>query len=78
MSEVQLFTPRGCHLCEEAELLLLQAAQSLPVTVMAVEISEDPALVERYGIRIPVVRRQDDGRELGWPFDLDGLLQFLG
>ena len=78
MSEVQLFTTRGCHLCEEAELLLLQAAQSLPVTVMAVEISEDPALVERYGIRIPVVRRQDDGRELGWPFDLDGLLQFLG
>jgi hypothetical protein len=33
-------------------------------------------LLERYGVRIPVVR-DDQGRELGWPFDTAQLTAFL-
>ena len=49
-----------------------------------IEISESEELVERYGIRIPVIRLRENLRgensesvELGWPFDLDQLRQFL-
>lgn len=73
---VQLYTTAGCHLCEQAAELLEQAQARRPIVVTAVEISSDPALVDRYGIRIPVVRRQD-GAELGWPFALPGLLLFI-
>lgn len=49
-----------------------------------IEISESEELVERYGIRIPVIGLLENLREenresveLGWPFDLDQLRQFL-
>ncbi|MAC21595.1 MAG: thioredoxin family protein, partial [Marinobacter sp.] len=31
----------------------------------------------RYGTRIPVLRRNDTGAELDWPFTRDQLLTFL-
>ena len=34
---------------------------------------DDEALVEKYGIRIPVLKRARDGEELGWPFDEEQL-----
>jgi hypothetical protein len=39
------------------------------MVVGLVEITDDAELLERYGIRIPVLRRWDTGRELDWPFD---------
>jgi hypothetical protein len=42
-----------------------------------VEISDDETLLERYGLSIPVVRREDSGSELSWPFDEAKLLRFL-
>ncbi|WP_345336417.1 glutaredoxin family protein [Ferrimonas pelagia] len=69
---MQLFHTEGCHLCEQAEGLL----QSIQVAYEATEICAQPEWVERYGIRIPVIRRPD-GQELGWPFDLSQLKAFL-
>ncbi len=40
------------------------------------DIAESDALFERYGLTIPVVRR-DDGGELGWPFSSAELLGFI-
>ncbi len=60
-----LYTTSGCHLCEQAEALL-QCAGAL---VEMVEIADDEALLERYGMRIPVLRHRETDRELGWPFD---------
>lgn len=59
-----LYTSPGCHLCEQAEEIL----DYLGVAFTAVDISSDVDLVRKYGVRIPVVQRQD-GAELGWPFD---------
>jgi glutaredoxin len=74
---ITLYTTLGCHLCELALHLLQQAqqAQGRDLQIVEVEIADDDALMERYGIRIPVVCVADT--ELGWPFDDEGLGQFL-
>ena len=66
------YTTAGCHLCEYAESILLAAG----VPFSAVDIEEDLALIQRYGIRIPVVA-DEQGRELGWPFDGQALSHWL-
>lgn len=71
---VVLYHTDACHLCELAADLLQQAQ----VIFVAEDICEDELLAERYGTRIPVVRITTDNRELGWPFDLKALQEFLG
>lgn len=73
---LSLYGTTGCHLCDEAEALLRKVAASRPVEWRYVDIALDEALVEQYGIRIPVLRT-DDGRELGWPFSLLDVLRLL-
>ena len=69
-------TTLGCHLCEQAEQLLTALqADGLEMDIVPVEIANDEELMDRYGIRIPVVRMSD--RELGWPFNLETLQGFL-
>lgn len=71
--ELVLYGTSGCHLCEEAQALLaaLEGADW-----QEVDIAEDDSLLERYGVRIPVLVRAD-GAELGWPFDAVMLKAFL-
>ena len=72
-----IFGTDGCHLCEDAQALLAQVVEHIPVTVYYEDIAEDEALVELYGVRIPVLRHDESGDELGWPFDLPGLANWL-
>lgn len=74
---IQLFTTQGCHLCEDALLLLQQAQGELDFDISLVEIAESEALVESYALRIPVLKKSTDASELGWPFDLSALKAFL-
>lgn len=67
-----LFGTSACHLCEEAEAMLVELGAQFAVE----DIAESDALFERYGLTIPVVRR-DDGGELGWPFSSAELLGFI-
>ena len=77
MLKLHLYTTVGCHLCEEAEKLLIISG----VKWRPVEISEDDELVERYGIRIPVLGLLTSSNqtvsELGWPFSQQDLAQWL-
>lgn len=68
-----LYSTSACHLCELAEALLREQGADFA----AVDISDSDELFERYGVSIPVLRRED-GRELNWPFDRAGLETFLG
>lgn len=77
MPLLEFYTTAGCHLCEQAEALLAALAQIHKITVVEVEISSDVSLVERYGIRIPVVRNAATGAELGWPFQLEQLQRLI-
>lgn len=69
-----LFQRDDCQLCDHA--LALLAAVRAPDFEL-VWIDGDPALEARYGERVPVLRDDATGRELGWPFDTDLLLAFL-
>ncbi|WP_236101997.1 glutaredoxin family protein [Methylotetracoccus oryzae] len=64
----------GCHLCDEAVAVLQQAAVPEWQTV---DIADDAALLARYGTRIPVVRNEGSGREVGWPFDAAALQELM-
>ncbi len=75
--ELRFFTTSQCQLCELAEALLIQTPLPEPVPVEAVDIAQSEALVAEYGTRIPVLRREDTGAELEWPFDQTTLLAFL-
>ncbi|MHC6224825.1 glutaredoxin family protein [Pseudomonas sp. X10] len=76
LPECQLFGTLGCHLCEVAEALLMPFVEH-GLLVELVDIAESEDLFERYGLRIPVLRRCDTGAELGWPFDAEQVVSFL-
>lgn len=71
ISTLILYGTSGCHLCEAAQAVLEQAG----VSARHIDIGENDELVERYGMRIPVLRR-DTGEELGWPFDREAVERF--
>lgn len=72
-----LYTTLGCHLCEHAKDRLWPVLSSGEWRLEEVDIADSDDLVERYGVRIPVVVRADSRSELGWPFDEQQLEQWL-
>ena len=76
MKTLILYSTVGCHLCEQA-LEVMRPLVAADYQINEVDISESDELMERYGIRIPVVARQDNGHELGWPFDHQLFSAFL-
>jgi len=68
MISLTLYTTAGCHLCDLADDILKTLVDHYSLTIIHTEIGDDDALVERYGVRIPVLKFPDDS-ELGWPFE---------
>lgn len=75
MSRYVLYQRDDCHLCDRALLVLAQARLPEPRSVF---IDDDAELEARYGIRVPVLRDSDSGRELDWPFEAAQVRQWLG
>jgi hypothetical protein len=73
MSGLILYGTSNCHLCEQAEAKL----SNMELSAEKIDIAKDGALLERYGTRIPVLRRADNDMELGWPFDTAAVRRFL-
>lgn len=71
------YSTLGCHLCEEAKSLLLAVGADQKLSWDEIDIADDPLLVEAYGIRIPVIRHLASGNELGWPFTVYDLQDWL-
>jgi Glutaredoxin-like domain (DUF836) len=67
-----LYSRADCHLCDQV-IGLLDAAG---IRWRPVDIDGDAALLARYGLRIPVLRRPDTGQELFFPFDEGALVKF--
>lgn len=53
--------------------MLPHLEQQFGVRVTVVDIASDAALVDRYGIRIPVLVNRTTDQELGWPFQYQDL-----
>jgi hypothetical protein len=68
-----LYGTAGCHLCDEASMLLTQAG----LVWDTVDIADDDILLARYGTRIPVLLRMEDGSEISWPFQQTDLERFI-
>jgi len=75
MNELILYYQPECHLCDEAEAVLHTAG--LGETYLKVDIETDLDLLKRYGISVPVLKRDDNQKELFWPFDQPQLRAFL-
>ena len=69
-----LFQRDDCRLCDEAVALLAHA--QVP-DFESVWIDGHADLEARYGERVPVLRDETSGREMGWPFDATTLRRFL-
>ena len=76
MTQLILYYTEYCHLCDEAETLLLAAG--LSDNYQKLDIDDDPELLQRYEIYIPVLKRVDNQKELFWPFKQQELAAFLG
>lgn len=74
---IHLYFTSQCHLCEDAEALLAQVAKQHELQWTCIEISDDSALLNHYGVRIPVLKRLDTLAELEWPFNISDIKKFL-
>ena len=74
--ECQLFGTLGWHLCEVAESVLLPFVEH-GLLVELLDIVEREEWVDHYALRIPVLRRTDNGAELNWPFEAEQVASFL-
>lgn len=75
MTHLTLYTTLGCHLCERLEALL-DVLHGGEYRLHKVEISEDEALMQRYGVRIPVLV-DETGEELDPGFEPQRLASWL-
>ncbi len=76
MVNITLFTGNDCPLCDTAKSML--QTPGLPGYEMAqINVKQERSYYHQYGARIPVLKREDTGAELGWPFDIDALQLFL-
>lgn len=76
LPECQLLGTLGCHLCEQAETLLMPFVEH-GLLVELLDIAESDALMQQYALSIPVLRRSDNGAELCWPFDEAQIVRLL-
>jgi len=53
---VRLYEKPGCGLCAETYRGLTRIRMDMPLQIERVDIERDPALLDRYVIRIPVLR----------------------
>lgn len=80
--KVNFYTTAGCHLCEEA-LVLLQSlqeqerVQGRSLQINEVDIADSEALMAAYDVRIPVITSDSSTGDIGWPFSLEELSRFL-
>ncbi|MBT3428496.1 MAG: glutaredoxin family protein [Gammaproteobacteria bacterium] len=75
--KVNLYTTSGCHLCELALAQIQTLQLHFQISLTEVEIANSDDLIERYGVRIPVISTDQSTTELAWPFTLDQLRSFL-
>jgi len=59
---VTLYGKPGCHLCDDARVVVERVRAEHPFELREVDVSLDPVLFREYGERIPVLEL--DGEEL--------------
>lgn len=76
-SHLHLYSTSHCHLCEQAEAMLVELTLSHDLSWTVIEITDDENLLSRYELSIPVLARLDTGQEIAWPFNKDTVLELI-
>jgi hypothetical protein len=74
IKQLYLYSTSHCHLCELAYSLTMKIPD---ISVNVIDVAEDEFLLVEYGIRIPVLKRQDTKMELNWPFSEAEIHEFV-
>lgn len=77
MQSIYLYSTPGCHLCELAREIVSPLLNNYSLYLEEIDIAESDKLIERYGVRIPVLKSPHHIDELGWPFDSVQAASFL-
>ena len=77
MKKLKFFTTEGCHLCEQAGLIINALHEGYSFEMEIVDIATDEDLVQKYGLSIPVLLNIENNEVLCWPFDRDGVVNLL-
>jgi Glutaredoxin-like domain (DUF836) len=78
MIRLLLLGTSGCHLCEQAELIINDcSANNLGLTIEIIDIAAQEQWQEQYAIRIPVLYHPETKKDLGWPFDQMHVKEFI-
>ena len=78
MLQILLLGTSGCHLCEQAEQIANECLLgSNDVVIEIIDIAEQEQWQLLYSLRIPVLYHISTSKELGWPFDLMQVKQFI-
>ena len=77
MRPVYLYSTAGCHLCELARDIVEPLLAGYALRLEEVDIALADELIERYGVKIPVLKSPYHLDELCWPFDSEQAAAFL-
>lgn len=77
-----LYTTLGCHLCDKAKSVIYSAL-GYDHRIEERDIADDDVLMEKYGVKIPVLAWQaqdaqsSHNEELQWPFEAADVREWL-
>ncbi len=77
MSALILYSTSHCHLCEEAEAMLVSIAKDYDITWHTIEIADNNQLLEAYGTSIPVLQVAGTNMEIKWPFGAEEIFALI-
>ena len=75
-NKITLISGPNCHLCDQAKEMLYPLLEGKNIQLNELNVKDDVALFEQYGLRIPVVVFAD-GSEKGWPFTAAQIARIL-
>lgn len=75
--KIFFYTGPHCSLCDLAEIELGNTSMFASLEIEKVNIRTSTDLYHLYGARIPVLKREDNNKEIGWPFSTADLEEFL-
>jgi hypothetical protein len=71
-----LYSTVGCHLCELAKEQIDPLLSHFSLYVQEIDIADSELLLEKYGVRIPLITFENYVGELAWPFDTEAAYAF--
>lgn len=77
MKPLYLYSTPGCHLCEMAREIIEPLLGDHSLILQEIDIADSDDLIERYGVKIPVLKSPQHIDELCWPFDSAQVVGFL-